>query len=183
MYRLAESLGVGRDEYRLVALGSTPKRLQALLAGECDATMLNAGNELRAEEQGCPRLASVAEVCSPYLGTVVAVAGTERLAQAQALGAVLTATVEDICAGDAARVAAEEAAALLHLSPALADRYVARLRDPAEGLVRGGGVDRAALDTLVGLRRAYLPEVVDGTDVLASATEPGSGLVEPAAAA
>ena len=49
--------GWGRDEYRLVALGSTPRRLEALLAGECDATMLNAGNELLAEQAGCVLLA------------------------------------------------------------------------------------------------------------------------------
>lgn len=54
-YSLATSLGISRDEYELVALGSTPKRLQALLRGECDATMLNAGNELVAEEAGCVR--------------------------------------------------------------------------------------------------------------------------------
>ncbi len=49
MYALAESLGLARDDYEVVALGSTPQRLRALLAGECDATMLNAGNELHAE--------------------------------------------------------------------------------------------------------------------------------------
>ena len=183
LYRLAEVLGVHRDEYFLVQLGSTPKRLRALVAGECDATMLNAGNELLAEQQGCTRLASVAEVCSPYLGTVVAVAGPARLAGARALGAVLTATAEDVCAGDAGPVAAEEAAHLLQLSPELAERYVARLRDPAEGLVRGGAVDLPALGTLVELRRSHLPEVVDGVDVLAGALDPASGLVEPVPAA
>ena len=79
LYSLAASLGVDRDEYELVALGSTPKRLQALLRGECDATMLNAGNELVAEEAGCVRLAGVAERLSPYLGTVVAVVGDQYL--------------------------------------------------------------------------------------------------------
>ncbi len=75
LYALADSLGVGRADYELVTLGSTPRRLEALLAGDCDATMLNAGNELVAERAGCPRLASVADVVGPYLGTVVAVAG------------------------------------------------------------------------------------------------------------
>ena len=52
-----------RSDYEVVALGSTPKRLQPLLAGECAATMLNAGNELHAEEAGFRVLARAAEVC------------------------------------------------------------------------------------------------------------------------
>jgi ABC-type nitrate/sulfonate/bicarbonate transport system substrate-binding protein len=177
MYRLAESLEVGRDEYELVTLGSTPRRLRALVAGECDATMLNAGNELVAEEQGCTSLATVAEVCSPYLGTVVSIAGEARSAEAQALARALSYAIDDILDGGAADVAAAEAATLLDLSPALARRYVARLRDPREGLVPHGRVDRDALSTIVELRRHYLPEVVDGADVLAAAGEPRSGLV------
>ena len=73
---------LGRDDYEVVALGSTPKRLQALLRGECAATMLNAGNELHAEAAGYRALADGrAEVCAPYLGTVLAVVG-ERTAGA-----------------------------------------------------------------------------------------------------
>jgi ABC-type nitrate/sulfonate/bicarbonate transport system substrate-binding protein len=177
MYRLTESLGVGRDEYELVTLGSTPRRLRALVAGECDATMLNAGNELVAEEQGCTALATVAEVCSPYLGTVVSTAGEARSAEAQTLARALSDAIDDILDGDAGDVAAAEAATLLALSPELARRYVARLRDPREGLVPHGRVDRDALSTIVKLRRHYLPEVVDGADVLAAAGEPRSGLI------
>jgi len=177
LYALADSLGVHRDEYELVTLGSTPRRLAAMLAGDCDATMLNAGNELLAEEQGCVRLASVAEYCTPYLGTVLAVAGDRRLAEAQALSAALTATIDDILGGGCDDVAAEEAAALLGLPPEQARRYVARLHDPAEGLVPDGEVDPHALQTLAGLRRRYLPEVVDGTDVLDRPLDATSGLV------
>src|SRR5512133_1939743 len=63
MYALAESVGLGRDDYEVVALGSTPKRLQALLRGECAATMLNAGNELHAEAAGYRALAAVSRTC------------------------------------------------------------------------------------------------------------------------
>jgi hypothetical protein len=34
--------------------------------------MLNAGNELRAEDAGCTLLARVSNACFPYLGTVLA---------------------------------------------------------------------------------------------------------------
>jgi ABC-type nitrate/sulfonate/bicarbonate transport system substrate-binding protein len=177
MYALTESLGVPRGGYDLLPLGSTPRRLTALLAGECDATMLNAGSELIAEEHGCNALARVADVCSPYLGTVLAVAGDARLPGAQALAAALTATIDDVLAGRADDVATAAAASRLDLSPRLAQRYVRRLRNPAEGLVPGGDVDAAALATVAGLRRRFLPETIDGADVLDRPLDTTSGLV------
>jgi ABC-type nitrate/sulfonate/bicarbonate transport system substrate-binding protein len=177
MYALAESIGLRRDDYELVALGSTPKRLDALLAGRCDATMLNAGNELSAEHAGCVPLARVADVCTPYLGTVLSVAGSESLEPARRLAAALRATADDICAGSLDDVTVDEAAVALRLPSQLAERYVARLKDPLEGLVPDGRVDLASLTTVVDLRRRYLPSIVDGIDVLAGALDPGSGLV------
>ena len=167
MYALTESLGAPRGEYELLALGSTPRRLTALLAGDCDVTMLNAGNELVAEEAGCVRLAAVADVCAPYLGTVTAVTGSDRLSEARALGAALAGTIEDIRCGAVDDVAVEQATTRLDVSPALARRYVDRLRDDREGLLPDAAVDPAALEAVAALRRRFLPEVVDGVDVLA----------------
>lgn len=178
LYALASSLGVERSDYSLETLGSTPQRLAALLAGECDGTMLNAGNELVAEEAGCVRLASAAESLSPYLGTVVAVAGTDHLAEARALAAALTIVGDRILDGELTEEAAESASRRLGLSDDLALRYVERLRDPRDGLVHGGEVDRAALQNLVDLRTTWLPAVVDGRDVMADALAEGSGLVD-----
>jgi ABC-type nitrate/sulfonate/bicarbonate transport system substrate-binding protein len=180
LYALASGLGFSRSDYSLEALGSTPQRLQALLAGECDATMLNAGNELVAEEAGCVRLASASETLSPYLGTVVAVAGPAHLAEARALGTALTSVGDRILDGSLSEEAAESAARRLGLSDSLAVRYVERLREPADGLVRGGTIDRAALQNLVDLRTTWLPEVVDGRDVMADALAEDSGLVDSA---
>ena len=59
-------------------------------------------------------------------------------------------------------VAVEQAAARLDVSPELARRYVDRLRDDREGLLPGGVVDPAALETVAALRRRFLPEIVDG---------------------
>lgn len=177
MYALAESIGLRRDDYELVALGSTPKRLDALLAGRCDATMLNAGNELSAEHAGCVPLARVADVCTPYLGTALGVVGSESLEPARRLAAALQATAGEICAGSLDEVTVDEAAVALRLPRQLAERYVSRLKDPLEGLVPDGLVDLASLTTVVDLRRRYLPSIVDGIDVLAGALDPGSGLV------
>lgn len=177
MYALTEHLGVPRGEYELLSLGSTPRRLGALLDGECDATMLNAGNELVAEDAGCVRLASAADVCAPYLGTVVAVVGEQHVTGARALTDALAVTIGDVLAGRTDVEVLEEAAGRLDLAPTTARRYLARLRDGREGLVAGASVDAAALATVAGLRRRFLPEVADGVDVLDRPLDASSGLV------
>jgi hypothetical protein len=177
MYALAESVGLSQQDYQLLTLGSTPKRLDALLAARCDATMLNAGNELLAEQAGCRCLATVAQVCAPYLGTVLCALADERLKPVSRLAMALGAAAGDICSGDVDEVCLQEASAGLGLSPLLAERYVARLKDPREGLVPDGVVDLPSLTTVVELRRRYLPSIVEGIDVLAGALDTDSGLV------
>lgn len=178
MYALADSLGVGREQYEIATLGSTPRRLEALLAGECTATMLNAGNELIAEQHGCVRLASGADLLSPYLGTVVAGTGDARLDVARRLSDALLDTAREITAGGLTQETAEAAARRLGLDDDLAGRYVERLRDPRDGLVPDGVVDRATLETLVRLRTTYLPNPAPGGgDLLDAALDEGSGLV------
>ncbi len=178
LYALAESLGVTRDQYELVTLGSTPRRLEALLAGDCTATMLNAGNELVAEQRGCVRLASAADELSPYLGTVVAVAGDTHLQVAESLSSALLETARHIVDGELSAETAASAARRLGLDDTLARRYVERLRDPRDGLVPDGTVDRGSLETLVRLRTTYLPNPAPGGgDLLDAALQPDSGLV------
>jgi hypothetical protein len=178
LYAVAESLGLHRDSYQVSTLGSTPRRLEALLAGECDATMLNAGSELRAELAGCQLLARVRDVCHPYLGTVLAVVGPQRENHREdRLSAALRATAAAICAGELDEVTISEAAFALVLPPEQARRYLERLKDPDEGLIADGRVDPESMRTGVDLRRRYLPSVVDGVDLLASALAPGSGLL------
>jgi ABC-type nitrate/sulfonate/bicarbonate transport system substrate-binding protein len=177
MYALAESVGLGRDDYEVAALGSTPKRLQALLRGECVATMLNAGNELHAEAAGYRALAAVSRTCPPYLGTVLAVVGDAKLEPAGRLATALARTAADIVAGRLDGPTTAQAAAALGLPAPLAERYLARLKDPAEGLVPDGAVDPAAIRTIVDLRRRYRPETDGDGDVFAPALAAGSGLL------
>jgi hypothetical protein len=177
MYALAESIGLDRTDYEIVALGSTPKRLQALLAGDCAATMLNAGNELHAEAAGYRALATVRQTCSPYLGTVLAVVGDTHADGAGLVAGALADTAAAIVAGELDAEVVAEAGAALELPEPLARRYLARLRDPDEGLVPDGVVDPASIRTIVDLRRRYRPETVDGVDVFAPALEAGSGLL------
>ncbi|HET8663646.1 MAG TPA: hypothetical protein VFM08_04955 [Nocardioides sp.] len=178
LYALADRLGVRRDEYDLVSLGSTPQRLEALLEGTCEATMLNAGNELKAEAAGCTRLAGVADHFAPYLGTVVAVVGEQHLETARLLTRALTETAAEILAGSLDAEVVESARRRLGLDEPLARRYLDRLKSPSEGLVLDGRVDQASLETLVSLRTTWLPEVVDGRDVMDAVWAEGSGLVD-----
>ncbi|GII29040.1 ABC transporter substrate-binding protein [Planotetraspora mira] len=182
LYALLESLGLDRGDYEIATLGSTPRRLEALLAGDCDATMLNAGNELRAEAAGSVRLGRLVDVCRPYLGTVLSAAGDRKRPLVEALAAALLATAREIGAGRADQVTVEEAVEALRLPEALAVRYLERLKDPEEGLVADGVADIASMETIVVLRRRYVPALVDGADVLATALDPARGLIDPASA-
>ncbi len=178
LYALADRLRVRRDEYELVALGSTPQRLTALLAGECDGTMLNAGNELLAEAAGCVRLAGVTDHFAPYLGTVVSVVGDRHLETARLVARALTETGAEILAGSLDAEVVASARRRLGLDGSLARRYLERLRSPDEGLVPDGRVDRGSLETLVALRTTWLPQVVGGRDVMDAALAEDSGLVD-----
>jgi hypothetical protein len=51
------------------------------------------------------------------------------------------------------------------------------MKSPDEGLLPHGVVDPRVLDTLARLRRRYLPEVVDGSDVLDRPLDASSGLL------
>jgi ABC-type nitrate/sulfonate/bicarbonate transport system substrate-binding protein len=183
MYALAASLGLKREEYEVVALGSTPRRLTALLAGDCAATMLNAGNELHAERAGYRALARAGKVCAPYLGTVLATVHTDDRprhgsggAEAHAaLARVLAGTARAVLSGTLDAEVVEEAGAALDLPGPLGSRYLARCKDPDEGLVPDGIVDPDAIRVLVDLRRAYGPPLDD--DPYDAALAPGSGLL------
>lgn len=178
LFALAERAGIPRESVRVAALGSTPNRLRALLAGECDATMLNAGNELVAESEGCALLGPVTDVCSPYVGTVLSVEGERRLEAGRALASALHQTSQEVLAGRVDGLAAEVAVEVLGLEDPLAARYVERLKDPEQGLVRGAAPDLEGLAAVVDLRRRYLPRYVDGRDVLDGALDESSGLVD-----
>jgi ABC-type nitrate/sulfonate/bicarbonate transport system substrate-binding protein len=181
-FALFEILGradLGPGDYRLAELGSTPKRLDALLAGRCAATMLNAGSDLKADDAGLVRLAPVTSVASPYLGTVLAVQGDPSPA-VRSLATALLETADDLREGRSRAAAVGEAVAA-GLGPHLAERYVDRLLDPDDGLVPGGIVDQASLSSVVELRRRHLPPHV--SELLDRALHPASGLVDEASGA
>ena len=175
LFEILGRAGLRRDDYELAELGSTPKRLDALLEGRCAATMLNAGNDLKADDAGLVRLADVTSVAAPYLGAVLAVQG-EPAPAVRALAAALAETGDAVRTDPSVRAAAVAEAEATGLVARLAQRYVAGLLDPDHGLVEGGIVDAASLASVVDLRRRHLPPQV--ADLLDGAGDPAYGLVD-----
>jgi len=181
LYAVLEAAGLrpGRD-YEVVTLGSTPRRAEALRAGRCAATLLNAGHDVVAELAGCRRLARVVDEVGPYLGTVVAARGewldanqdvTRRFLRAWSEA---TARVRDPEAADtvAAAVAAGQPGPREQV-----DAVVDTLRSAREGVIAGPDVQLAALRTVVDLR-ARFGGFDPGVDV-AAVRDGGLGLLDP----
>jgi ABC-type nitrate/sulfonate/bicarbonate transport system substrate-binding protein len=176
-YELLAKLGLraGHD-YEVRPCGTTPRRADALLTGGCTMTVLNAGNDLRAEAAGCVRL-SRATSLGPYLGTVLAATGAQMerdAARLRAVTEVVVSAARALCDGRLRAAAAPVAAARLGLDDLGVRRYLRTLTDPNEGLVPDGRVDHASLATLRRLRDRHGA----GGPGLAALVSPGSGLVD-----
>lgn len=73
LYEMLQRHGLERGEdYHIVEAGGSRGRLDALLAGQFDGTLLLSGLELRAEEQGLVIFEGAAEAIPSYLGGVIA---------------------------------------------------------------------------------------------------------------
>jgi len=157
-YALMARLGLEPGDYDVVALGSTPQRASALIEGACAATVLNAGNELRARGAGCVMLGTATEL-GPYLGTVVAALVTHDptdVATRRRFSDVLRATSDEVLSGGLEREVVDGAMRLLGLDDEQAREHYACLLDPSTGLVADARVDPASVATLIELRRRYM---------------------------
>jgi len=181
-FALLKRAGLSPDDYKVESLGSTPRRAAALTAGTCAATVLNAGNELRAGASGCRVVSTVADI-GPYLGTVMAalpaddatVAGPRnRLAEA------VIDTAHDIVTGRLRREVLEAAGRLLGLADPEALAHLECLLDRTHGLITDGHVDEASINTLIDLRRRHSPSpdldvVAAGWPTMVAAAALGTG--------
>ncbi len=158
-YALLERAGLVPGDYEVVALGSTPRRAQALAAGQCAATILNAGNDQRALGAGCTLVASV-DTLGPYLGGVLAALKTDdaeaRLARERFADALVE-TARSVLDERRESDVVDAAMAVLDLTESEARAHYRTLIDPTNGLIADGRVDRASVATLVDLRRRFLP--------------------------
>ncbi|MEO9181722.1 MAG: hypothetical protein ABI298_08755 [Acidimicrobiales bacterium] len=158
-YALLERAGLRPGDYLVESLGSTPRRTDALIARACAATILNAGNELRAVGAGCSVISSVTDL-GPYYGTVLATLADrddDNGETNQRFASALLETIREIASGEREADVIEAATRLLHLTEGQAHVHYACLRHPMTGLVESGRVDRASIATLIELRRAYAP--------------------------
>jgi ABC-type nitrate/sulfonate/bicarbonate transport system substrate-binding protein len=179
MFRVLKQRGLqpGQD-YAVISLGSTPKRADALIAGECDVTLLNAGHDVRAELAGCRRLTRITDVLAPYIGTVLAATGpwlAENLDLARRFAAAwrrgTSAVLDPANLQEIQRLLAEELS-LAGTGPALAYET---LTSETEGLIRDLRVDNDGLRTILDIRTH------DGIGPLADVSDvgiAGSGLVD-----
>jgi len=158
-YEILARHGVSLADVTIETLGATPRRVSALVAGDCDYTILNAGNDLRAAVQGCVLVNAVTDI-GPYLGTVLcAMRSTdpERLDAQNRFRDVLDATITSVLSGfrDADVLAVVQP--LLHLDDDGARQHLWNIKDLSTGLVPGVGVDRASMSTIVALRKRHRP--------------------------
>lgn len=167
-YALLDQLGI--TDFTVEAMGSTPRRTEALLAGRCAVTVLNAGNDLRAEAAGAHRLASVTSL-GPYVATVLAARGETIKNDGDMLknlvGALLT-TAGALVKGEHAELALQAAQRRLSLDEAASARYLQILADPAEGLVPSGVMSTEALGTAIELRNRRAADKISLSTVLSS---------------
>ena len=167
-FALLERAGLGRDDYTVESLGSTPRRAAALAEEACAATVLNAGNELRAIAAGCRVVSTVADV-GPYLGTVMAAMSSddpEITGPRERLAEVVIDTASDVVTGHLRGEVIEAAGRLLGLAEPQAQAHLDCLLDPTHGLITDGRVDESSINTLINLRRRHSPS--PELDVVAS---------------
>jgi hypothetical protein len=158
-FALLERAGLRPGDYKVESLGSTPRRAAALTEGTCAATVLNAGNELRANASGCRVVSTVADI-GPYLGTVMAALTADdptTTGPRNRLAEVVIDTAHDIVTGGLRGEVLEAAGRLLGLADPEALAHLECLLDRTHGLITDGHVDEASIDTLVDLRRRHRP--------------------------
>jgi hypothetical protein len=156
-YDLLRRAGRARDDLDIQVLGATPRRRDVLLAGECDATILGAGNELTAIAGGAS-VAGAAVDGGPYLGAVLARRAAGDPEPVDRVAGILVDTAAAIASGALTAEAEAGAERVLSLPPELARRHVQVLRDARSGLVPDGRVDAPSLSRVVALRAASRPD-------------------------
>jgi hypothetical protein len=154
-YELLARLDTQFGNYEVKNLGSTPRRRTALIAGEVDATILNAGNEIKAWSQGAVKISDVSQI-GPYLGTVLSTLGkpTEPLLK---LEKIISRVIEEILDHKHKDFVISIAMNSLELNEGSAEFHYATMLQPSHGLVSGGIVDKSSINTLIELRNKYLP--------------------------
>lgn len=153
------------DDYRVVSLGSTPRRREALASGRCDATLLNAGHDIRAESAGCRRLLRIADLESPYLGTVLAAPGAwldDNVEVARRFVDAWLAAVDIVLEPDERPFVMPLLRDEMSLDALEADEAYRMLRSSRDGLIADGAV---AIERILTILRVRNSDPTTATDI------------------
>ena len=180
LYKIMRQHGLEREtDYALVSAGGVAARFEALLAGDCDATLLSGGFETRAKAQGCRLLDAVADIADPYLGVVGAATST-WLRENPEVAARLVRAYLDATRWILDPANRDDAVTLLERMPNTDRELAEELFDiqirPGVGIVPDAGIDPEGLRNVLALRAEFggFEDDVD-LDTLAS---PESGLYD-----
>ncbi|MEZ5115359.1 MAG: ABC transporter substrate-binding protein [Candidatus Nanopelagicales bacterium] len=158
LFAMLDRLGVDRARVEFPEHGATPRRLEALLDGRIDGTILNAESRVRALDRGQRAWVSSVDVSPDYLGTVLAARADVDAGLAGRVVRLWDEATAWLLGSDPAEVGA----VLARSDPTLGSpAYVALLRDDAFGLLSDPVIRPEHLAALVGIRRAcgaYAPE-------------------------
>jgi ABC-type nitrate/sulfonate/bicarbonate transport system substrate-binding protein len=159
LYELLKSADLAPDiDYRVLEAGGTPSRFEALLERSFEATMLNAGFDVRAQAKGGSLLIPTVDVIPAYLSTVLAARG-EYLDQApgpvsrfvsgfrQAMNYCLDPAHHADCT--------DLVASKWQVEPDVAARMVAAAADARAGLVPDAVITPAQLGAVLELRERW----------------------------
>ena len=160
LYAMLQRSGLSADnDVELVTAGSTPRRWAALQAGEFDATLLNAGFDIIAEDAGFVRFTRVDDVAETYLGSVIASTAATVADHPEMVEQFLSAWSEAL---DYVRQpenrdeVVESIGEQYSVDSRLAELITGVLLDPARGgLLPNTGVPRDGLTSVLELRLAH----------------------------
>ena len=159
LYELLKSVGLAPDiDYRVLEAAGTPSRFEALLAGSFEATILNAGFDVRAQAEGGSLLIPTVDVIPDYLSTVLAARG-DYLDQApgpvsgfvSAFRQAMNYCLDPSRHADCTDLVVSE----WQVSPDIAARMVNAAADARTGLVPDAAVKPAQLEAVLELRQRW----------------------------
>jgi ABC-type nitrate/sulfonate/bicarbonate transport system substrate-binding protein len=180
LYELLKSADLAPDiDYRVLEAGGTPSRFEALLEGSFEATMLNAGFDVRAQTQGGSLLIPTVDVIPDYLSTVLAARG-EYLDQApgpvsrfvSGFRQAMNYCLDPARHADCTDLVVSE----WQVEPDVAARMVAAAADARTGLVPDAVITSAQLGAVLELRRRW-GGFSDDVDIAAEIRRP-RGLID-----
>jgi ABC-type nitrate/sulfonate/bicarbonate transport system substrate-binding protein len=170
LYEILRRHGLDRDAYRLRRVGGMVQRLNSLVAGNEDGTLLSAPYNLLAKEKGLRPLVKATAVLGRYQGNVAAARRSWAKANADVVVAFIRGYRQSIAwlYDPAHRAEALDILArnVPNMTQELAEASYAELLDPQDGFFRDCAIDMQGLARVLELRSRYADPKKQLTDAL-----------------